>query len=246
MNIYPSKFKDRRKKVMVEIKAVTKPWFWVDTWDIHQRPLLCTMWGGPGHHLSCQRLLAAVLAATRTPGQEAWLLLPTGASYAAPCFFSHPSPTESYSHKGSLLEPCSVVNHPFPHLSPAQAVLSWFLPKVTTTFWWLARKLASHSWTAVRPRGLGMRFASSFSITPHNQVHAYNLSLPFQHPPPRSCLRPHHVCPDYYKSLLMASLPSGWLRFILCTSSYSQSDLSRSTDHVAPLHSGLHFLGSLH
>lgn len=27
MNIYPSKLKDRRKKVMVEIKAVTKPWF---------------------------------------------------------------------------------------------------------------------------------------------------------------------------------------------------------------------------
>lgn len=41
-------------------------------------------------------------------------------------------------------------------------------------------------------------------------------------------------CPDYCETLLTASLPCLGLLSILHTAGHSQSDLSRSVDHVAP------------
>lgn len=76
-------------------------------------------------------------------------------------------------------------------------------------------------------------------------------TLPFLFSPlPLSYVRLHQACSDYFKSLLMASLPLVWLLFTFHSRSFwsghSQRQLSRSTDHVTPLYSALHFLGGLH
>lgn len=185
---------------------------------------------GPGHAVSLPRGPVAVTHQV-TP------------SHAAPCFFSHLPPTQSRRHKRSSLEPCLVVSHPVPHSSPCTSCPLLALPQGHHALA-ASQELTSHFPAPVTPVVWGCTLHPPAPPPPTSS----HIFLPFL-----SCLlplpyvRPHHTCPNFCKSLRMVSLPSAWPSlFILPTAGHSQSNLCRSTDHVAPLYTGLHFLGGLH